>query len=384
MAKISKKIFSVFISYLFYFSNVSCLNKTNALNSINFENYNQNILESHDKENSESNKIKNWVIGLVAGYASLNILSRALTQIALFFGAFQTVNKNNSINYDNQIVSEEILENINDEPVVIGKKYFCNISSSSSLKNINIIFFNGNGGSVLNDEMHLGPDGKLVYLIKKGATVYTIDYTGYGNRKKFFGPFAMSENSIFQDGENIFNYVLKESKNKKIIIYGYSLGGQVAIHVWRYIQENNLEDKLAGVILHSPLNNFNKVAGKIFKPLEYLLNLMLINLNKFKEFEKLKATKVPSYWYSGYTEDSSEFVDLKTTIYGDPDYNISKEEATEIIINKLKDKGIENARVVIKKISHMEGYSIISGKKEAQYEINEFKKFIKKIEDANT
>jgi len=75
---------------------------------------------------------------------------------------------------------------------------------------------------------------------------------------------------------------------------------------------------------------------------------------------------------------------LKTTIYGDPDYNISKEEATEIIINKLKDKGIENARVVIKKISHMEGYSIISGKKEAQYEINEFKKFIKKIEDANT
>ncbi len=196
MTKIAKKIFSVFISYLFYFSNVSCLNKINALNSINFENYNQNILESHDKENSESNKIKNWVIGLVAGYASLNILSRALTQIALFFGAFQTVNKNNSINYDNQIVSEEILENINDEPVVIGKKYFCNISSSSSLKNINIIFFNGNGGSVLNDEMHLGPNGKLIYLIKKGATVYTIDYTGYGNRKKFFGPFAMSEKYI--------------------------------------------------------------------------------------------------------------------------------------------------------------------------------------------
>ena len=383
MAKISKKIFSVFISCLFYFSHTDYFNKINALNSINSENYNQDSLEFYNKENSESNKIKNWVIGLAAGYASLNILSRALTQIALFFGAFQTVNKNNSINYDNQIVSEEILENINDESVIIGKKYWCNNNSNSSLKNINVVFFNGNGGSVLNDEMHLGPDGKLVYLIKKGATVYTIDYTGYGNRKKFFGPFAMSENSIFKDGEDIFNYVLNESVNKKIIIYGYSLGGQVAMHVWRYIQENNLENKLAGVILHSPLNNFNKVAGKIFKPLEYLLNLMLINLNKFREFEKLKATKVPSYWYSGYTEDSSEFVDLKTTICGDSDYNISKEEAIEIIINKLKEKNIENAHVVMNKISHMGNYSIISDKKEEQYEINEFKKFIQKIADAN-
>ena len=384
MAKISKKIFSVFISCLFYFSRTNCFNKINALNQINLENYNQNILESHDKENSESNKIKNWIIGLVASYASLNILSRLLTQIALFFGSFQAVNKNNNINYDNQILSEEIIENINEEPVVIGKKYWRNTNLCSNLKNVNIIFFNGNGGSVLNDSMHLGPNGKLIYLIKKGATVYTIDYTGYGNRKNFFGPFAMSESTIFEDGENIFNYVLNESKNKKIILYGYSLGGQVAMHVWHYIQENNLEYKLAGVILHSPLNNFNKVAGKIFKPLEYLLNLMLINLNEFKEFEKLKATKVPSYWHSGYTEDSSEFVDLKTTICGDSDYNISKKEATKLITNKLKEKNIENAHVVMNKISHMGNHSIISDKKEEQYEIDEFKKFIKKIEDANS
>ena len=383
MTKIPKKIFSVFISILFYFSHLSCFNKTNALNQINLEDYNQNSLEFYNKENSESNKTKNWIIGLVASYASLNILSRLLTQIALFFGSFQAVNKNNNINYDNQILSEEIIENINNEPVVIGKKYFCNTSSNSSLKKINIIFFNGNGGSVLNDKMHLGPNGKLIYLIKKGATVYTIDYTGYGNRKKFFGPFAMSESTIFEDGENIFNYVLNKNKNKKIIIYGYSLGGQVAMHVWHYIQENNLEYKLAGVILHSPLNNFNKVAGKIFKPLEYLLNLMLINLNKFQEFKKLKATKVPSYWYSGYTEDSSEFVDLKTTIFGDSDYNISKEKATEIIINKLKAKNIENAHVIMNEMSHMGNHNIISDKKEEQYEINEFKKFIKKIEDAN-
>ena len=103
-------------------------------------------------------------------------------------------------------------------------------------------------------------------------------------------------------------------------------------------------------------------------------------LNKYQEFEKLEHTKVPSYWYSGYTEDNSEFVDLKTTICGDSNYDKSKDEAIKIITNKLRSKGIENAHVVMNKVSHIGNYSINSQNKEEQYEINEFKKFINKIQ----
>ena len=381
MSKKTKKIFAIFISLLISISHSQLRISAND----------QIIPNNINKKNSKLNKIKKYATRLTVGYASSNILVRALTKIAVFPAAFQNIDKNknfeNNNNNNNKILSEEIIENINKKPVVIGKKYWCNSSQDSSqdfnLKNINIIFFNGNGGSVLNDNMHLGPDGKLIYLIKQGATVYTIDYTGYGNRKKFLGSFSMSENTIFKDGEDIFNYVLNKTKNKeKIMLYGYSLGGQAAMHTWNYAQKNNLENKLAGVILHSPLNKFKKVVKKISNILEYLLNLMLINLN-FDEFDKLGPTEIPSYWYSGYTEDSSEFVDLKTTICGDSNYDKSKNEAIKMVKNKLQSKGIKNAYVVMNKVSHIGNYNINSQNKEEQYEINEFKKFINKIQNNN-
>ena len=296
------------------------------------------------------------------GYLLANISTRMLTKVGLFIGAFQSVNQQihdtmkkyyDSINVE----YEEICENVDGKFVVIGRKYWCNKVSDHSLENINVIFFSGNGGSVLNDEFHLGVNGKLIYLMQKGATVYTIDYRGFGNRKFWLGPLSMSEETIFEDGEKTLQYVLNESENKKIALVGYSMGGQVLIHVWRYMQEENLESKLAGVILHSPLNNFNKVAGKIFRPLEWLLNVMFINLNSFKELKKIKPTKVPSYWYSGYTESIAEFVDLITTVCGHSYVDMKPSEAAKEVKKTLEDMGIRNTHVVMNRASHLANHN---------------------------
>lgn len=343
--------------------------------------FEKNIIHTdfYNKEKGiSSSKLLNSMVYLVSGYLTFNVLLRIMAQVGLFPGAI--FNKDEEeINYDDQIIAEKIFEENSDGNLIaIGKKITAVKTSDCNLKNINVIFFNGNGGTVLGDKLQLGPDGKLIYLAKKGATIYSIDYRGFGNRNLLLGPFSMSERSIFEDGENVLNYVMNENENKKIIIYGYSMGGQVAMHVWHYMQENNLENNLAAVILHSPLNNFNKVAGKLWRPLEYLLNVMFINLKSFKEFDKIKPTYVPSYWYSGYTKDSSEFVDLKTTI-ANSSKHLSQEEATTAIKNELKKKGINNATVFINNAPHVANYSTSPTTDEEKAELIEFKKFIEKI-----
>ena len=365
MTKISKKIFSFFASLLILTSQPKV--KTRAVDPI--------------------------TIGLV--YAVANIGTRALTKIGSFIGAFQSVNPEiNKIMkeyYDSiNVEYEEICEEVDGKSIVIGRKYWCNRVLDHSLENINVIFFSGNGGSVLNDEFHLGVNGKLIYLMQKGATVYAIDYRGFGNRKFWLGPFSMSEDTIFADGEKTFQYVLDRSEGKKIVLFGYSMGGQVLMHVWRYTQEKAVESKLAGVILHSPLNNFNKVAGKIFRPLEWLLNVMFININSFKELKNIKPTNVPSYWYSGYTEGISEFVDMITTVCGLPYIDMQPSEAAQKVKQTLEDMGIMNAHVVMNKASHLANHNFekttyegldnhnfkTPTTDEELEEMNEFKKFV--------
>ncbi len=314
-------------------------------------------------------------------YLCANVLFRILTKIALFCGSLRSIGED-TINYGDDICFEDITEEINGKNIIIGRKFWCNNLSDCDLKGINVIFFNGNGGSVLNDNMHLGSDGKMIYLTRKGAIVYAIDRRGYGNRKNFFGPLSMSESTIFEDGEHAFNYVLnKTGRNQKIIVAGYSLGGQVAIHVWRYAQEKRLEHKLAGIILHSPLNNFNKVAGEIFKPLEWILNFMFINRKEFKEIEKLKPTEVPSYWCSGFTKD---FVNLGITVCGK---NSSKEILgdikREVSDHLYRVNKIKNARVIMNNSSHMGNFSTNPSTSEEEHEFSQFNEFLSSLRNYN-
>ena len=134
-----------------------------------------------------------------------------------------------------------------------------------------VLFFSGSGA----------PSAKFVNTVLQeyldmGATVVSMDYRGFGksetlDRKGKKKGTPLSENSIYQDGQEMLNYVMKEMnvKPENIILHGYSMGGAVASKVAADFaqtqQKNALETgrnvkKLGGVVLHSPMATMYEAA----------------------------------------------------------------------------------------------------------------------------
>ena len=136
-----------------------------------------------------------------------------------------------------------------------------------------VLFFSGSGG----------PAGEyckpaLDKYLNAGATVVTMDYRGFGksetrnkNGQKIGTP--LSEQSIYEDGKEMLNYVVKTMgvKPENIILHGFSLGGAVASKVaadfYQEQQKKALEEgrtlkeqKLGGIVLHSPIDSMYSAA----------------------------------------------------------------------------------------------------------------------------
>jgi pimeloyl-ACP methyl ester carboxylesterase len=106
-----------------------------------------------------------------------------------------------------------------------------------------IFYHHGNTG-------HLESWGlKAKDFTSKGYAVLFYDYRGYG---KSNGKIK-SEKMLFSDAKSIYRELLKNYEEKKIIVYGASLGTGIA----SYIAANNNPGKL---ILETPYFNFNDLA----------------------------------------------------------------------------------------------------------------------------
>ena len=137
---------------------------------------------------------------------------------------------------------------------------------SDELKGKCIIVYSGNCGNGSDGLGGIGWD--LFYkMANKGAKIIIVDYRGFGDSKLSWpSVFRISEKTIYQDGEEIYNY-LKDKQGfspENIILYGYSLGGAVASHVLDYTSGKN--EKVAGAIFVSSIDSFydraNCLAGK--------------------------------------------------------------------------------------------------------------------------
>ncbi|MBF0448757.1 MAG: alpha/beta fold hydrolase [Magnetococcales bacterium] len=85
-----------------------------------------------------------------------------------------------------------------------------------------VLFFHGNGENIEGTESH-------VRLFKKlGLSVFLLDYRGYG-----LSDGQSSELGTKQDGEAAWRYLVEEQgiSPQRIIFYGHSLGGAVAVSV---------------------------------------------------------------------------------------------------------------------------------------------------------
>lgn len=141
-----------------------------------------------------------------------------------------------------------------------------------------IFYFHGAGGNITSYAPILTP------LLKDNYQVVLIDFRGYG---KSTGT-PMHKN-ISEDGEKVFNELVKRNdiKNTKIIIYGASIGTQVAA-----LLAKNHQDEIKGLVLEGAMMSFGDIAA--FYAPEYKEFLEKSFVSPYSAKEEVKSmTKIP-------------------------------------------------------------------------------------------
>ena len=129
-------------------------------------------------------------------------------------------------------------------------------------RNVTILMLHGNAGNV----GHRLPIAKVLSE-SLGCNVFMLEYRGYG-----WSTGTPNENGLTVDGQTALDYIRKRGdlQDTKLIIYGQSLGGALAI---RLVAENQAEGDIAGVILENTFTSIRKLIPTAFPPAKFLARL---------------------------------------------------------------------------------------------------------------
>ncbi len=120
-----------------------------------------------------------------------------------------------------------------------------------SLQNIRgtIIHFHGNSANISHQYQAITP------LVDNGFQAFVFDYQGYGNSAG-----TPSQENILEDGLATIDYVADFVKgtNSKIILFGQSLGGHLAVVVAAQRQ-----DKIDGMVIEGAFDDHERIAASI-------------------------------------------------------------------------------------------------------------------------
>lgn len=126
-----------------------------------------------------------------------------------------------------------------------------------------------------------------------GFSIFLVDYRGYGCSSDRFP----CEQQVYEDADLAFNYLVKERQisPSKIILFGHSLGGAIAIELARKYPE------IAGLIVESSFTSMRdmvtvKKQYRIF-PINWLLN------QKFDSISKVSQLKMPILFTHGTADE---------------------------------------------------------------------------------
>ena len=142
-----------------------------------------------------------------------------------------------------------------------------------NLKNYKtLVYFHGNAGS-LENRIH-----KLNHFQDMNINFLIIAWRGFsGNNGK------PTEKGLYEDGKSAINWLAQKGVNeKKIILYGESLGTGVATH----LAQNK---SYAGIILETPFTSMIDAAKNFYPyiPVNFLLK------DKFENYKKIKNINSP-------------------------------------------------------------------------------------------
>lgn len=136
-----------------------------------------------------------------------------------------------------------------------------------------MIFCHGNGESIASLEDHVIQLGK-----RYQCAVLAFDYRGYGDSEGH-----STSDGLVLDGQAAYDFLIEQGfRSGKILVYGRSLGGAVAVS----IAANN---EIGGLILHSTFSSLSEVASSKFP----YLPVSLLLRNRFPSAERIAKYNGP-------------------------------------------------------------------------------------------
>jgi fermentation-respiration switch protein FrsA (DUF1100 family) len=169
--------------------------------------------------------------------------------------------------------------------------YLLRPSNTSVSKNITMLLFHGNAGNI----GHRLPIGKVL-ADSLGCSVLMLEYRGYG---KSTG--TPDEDGLTIDAQTGLDYIRQrpDLMNSKLVIYGQSLGGAVAI---KLVAANQQQGDIAGVILENTFVSIRKLIPVAFPPAKYLARLCHQYWASEETLPKITA-KIPILFLSGLKDE---------------------------------------------------------------------------------
>lgn len=125
----------------------------------------------------------------------------------------------------------------------------------ASKPNVTIIMFHGNAGNI----GHRAPIAQVLEQTLN-CNVLMVEYRGYG-----LSTGTPDETGLKIDGQTALDYVRlrAETRDTKIVVYGQSLGGAVAIHL---VARNQKKGDIKGLILENTFMSIRKLIPRFVGP----------------------------------------------------------------------------------------------------------------------
>lgn len=145
---------------------------------------------------------------------------------------------------------------------------------------LSMIFVHGNGGNISHrlEKLHI--------FNELGVNTFIFDYRGYGQSRG-----KPQEEGLYKDAVAAYNYIMERQKQSKIIVYGESLGGAVAIDLASRVD-------IEGLVLEGTFTSVKDMAKVIYPWLPgFLLR------TKFNSVDKIAKINAPKLHFHGQWDD---------------------------------------------------------------------------------
>ncbi|KAL5121786.1 bem46 protein, variant [Pleosporales sp. CAS-2024a] len=129
-------------------------------------------------------------------------------------------------------------------------------------RNVTVLMFHGNAGNI----GYRLPIAKVL-VNQLRCNVFMLQYRGYG-----LSTGNPNEKGLMIDAQTGLTYIRErqELRNTKVVVYGQSIGGAVAIGL---VARNQKQGDITGVILENTLTSLKKLIPSAFPPARYLAPL---------------------------------------------------------------------------------------------------------------